>query len=107
MTRYYGQVAYGEDKETHPGVYDKVITERSYKGDVEKISRRLQDTDKINGDITVQNTISIIADAFAMSHFYDIIYVTWLGNKWIVSSVEVDRPRLTLRLGGLYNGPTA
>lgn len=107
MTRYYGQVAYGEDREIRPGVYDKVITERSYKGDVEKISRRLQDTDKINGDITVQNTISIIADSFAMSHFYDIVYVTWLGNKWIVSSVEVDRPRLTLRLGGLYNGPTA
>ena len=107
MTRYYGQVAYGEDREIRPGVYDKVITERSYKGYVEKISRRLQDTDKINGDITVQNTISIITDAFAMSHFYDIIYVTWLGNKGIVSSVEVDRPRLTIRLGGLYNGPTA
>jgi hypothetical protein len=32
-------------------------------------------------------------------------YVEWAGVRWDVTDVEVQRPRLILRLGGVYHGP--
>jgi hypothetical protein len=29
-----------------------------------------------------------------------------MGTLWTLSNVEVQSPRLVLRLGGVYNGPT-
>lgn len=107
MARYYGNIAYGETVEIRPGVYDQHITKRQHKGEVNKLARSLRGGDAINGSITVQNTISIIADAFALEHFFDIKYVEWLGQKWTVTKVEVERPRLLLTLGEVYNGPEA
>ena len=60
---------------------------------------------QVNDDITVQNSISIVADAYAFEHFFAIRYIRWAGTLWKVSDVEVQRPRLILRLGGVYNGP--
>jgi hypothetical protein len=105
--RFYGVVGYGEEVETVGGVWEKVITEVSYFGDVLKNTRRLQDGEKVNSDISVGNTISIVADAYANEHFFAIKYVSWAGTLWTVSEVTVERPRLLLRLGGVYNGPTA
>jgi hypothetical protein len=31
-------------------------------------------------------------------------YVEWAGVRWTVQDVEVQRPRLLLRLGEVYNG---
>jgi hypothetical protein len=34
-------------------------------------------------------------------------YVKFEGELWIINTVEVQRPRLLLTMGGVYNGPTA
>jgi hypothetical protein len=47
-----------------------------------------------------------MADAYANEHFFAIRYVEWAGVLWTVSMVEVQSPRLLLRLGEVYNGPT-
>jgi len=107
MARFYGNIGYGESVETAPGVWQDVIVEYSYSGDVVRNARTLQDDEKINSDLTVGNSISVVADAYANEHFHAIRYVQWAGAKWIVTEVEVQRPRLLLRLGGVYNGPTA
>src|SRR5688572_20290970 len=106
MARFYGEVGYGETVETVPGVYVDQITEHSYYGDVVKNIRHIQEGEKVNYDLTVRNSISIVADAYALEHFFAIRYVRWSGALWTVSDVEVQRPRLILRLGGVYNGPT-
>lgn len=104
--RFYGVIGYGVSSETSPGVYEDNIDERPYYGDVIYDSRKLQEGDRVNDDITVQNSISIVADAYANDHFFNIRYVQWQNSKWKVTNVEVRRPRLILRLGGIYNGPT-
>lgn len=106
--KFYGKVGYstGDDVETAPGVWDKVIIEKTYYGDVLRNSRQLQDDAKVNSDIGVNNTISVVADAYALVNFFAIQYIEWSGTKWIVSDVQVQSPRLILRLGGIYNGPT-
>lgn len=93
--------------ETSPGVHEEVITERFYYGDVERISREIALEEKLNYDISVGNSISIVADAFAQENFFAIRYVKWAGTYWSVPSVTVSRPRLLLRLEGVYNGPKA
>src|ERR1700746_2827816 len=108
MTRFYGKVGYGETVETPSGsgVWEDVITEYSYYGDVTRNVRQIQEQGQVNDNLSVSNTISIVADAYAREHFFAIRYIEWAGKKWIVRNVEVQFPRLLFSLGGIYNGPT-
>lgn len=107
MARFCGKIGYGDTVETRPGVWEDVIVEHNYYGDVLRNARGLEGGEKINNDLTVSNSISIIADAYANNHFFAMRYVEWAGALWTVSDVEVKSPRLILRLGGLYNGQKA
>lgn len=108
MAKFSGVIGYGHAVRTAPGVTNDVITEKKAFGDVIQNSRRLQESDQsTNDDIAVGNSISIVADAYASENFYAIRYVEWAGALWKVSNVDVNRPRLILRLGGVYNGPRA
>jgi hypothetical protein len=106
MARFFGRIGYGESVEKSPGVWVDEIVEFSYYGDVIRNARNLQQGENLNPDLSVQNSISIVADAYANEHFFAIRYVEWSGALWTVSSVEVQSPRLLLRLGEVYNGPT-
>lgn len=106
MAKFYGKIGYGATVEKAPGVWEDVITEISYFGDVIRNTRRLQEGEFVNDNLSVNNSISIVADAYANKHFFAIRYVEWMGALWTISDVEVQSPRLLLRLGGVYNGPT-
>jgi hypothetical protein len=69
-------------------------------------SGMLDSGEKLNNDISVGNSISIVADEYASSNFFNIRYVEWVGVLWTVDRVEVQSPRLLLTLGSVYNGPT-
>ena len=107
MARFHGAIGYGTSVETRPGVWEDVIIEKTYTGDVVRNSRRLEPGESLNDNLSVNNSISVVADAYASEHFFAIRYVRWAGALWTVSTVEVQSPRLILRLGVLYNGPTA
>ncbi len=106
MGRFYDIVGYADSVETPPGsgVWVDQITEIAYYGDVIRNTRKLESGDKVNDDITVGNSISIVADEYANKHFFKIKYIQWAGEKWTVTSVEVKSPRLILSLGSVYNG---
>lgn len=105
MAKWAGAIGFvNETKETVPSVYKEEFIERKYYGDVVKNNRRLVAADKVNDDISVQNQLSIVADPYAMNHFYSMKYATFCGAKWKVTDVQVEHPRLTLTLGGLWNG---
>jgi hypothetical protein len=103
--KFYGKVGYGAPVETAPGVNSVVITEVPYFGDVVRNSRVLREGDRVNDDLSVDNSISIVADAYAIQNIFAIRYVEWMGTLWVVSNVDIQSPRLLLRLGGVYNGP--
>lgn len=107
MAKFYGPVGYAADTvETAPGVWGDSIVEKPYYGDVIRNTRALQNGDKVNDDITVSNSISIVCDQYAIEHFFNIRYIRWAGVCWTVTNVEVQPPRLILSLGKVYNGPT-
>ena len=106
--RFFGEVGYGETSEdpAGSGVWVDSITEVQYYGDVIRNTRQLKEGEKVNDDLSVNNSISIIADDYAVAHFFKIKYVRWEGVLWTVTSVEVKSPRLILSLGGVHNGST-
>jgi len=108
MARFYGEVGYGVSVEDPPnsGVHVDKITKYSYYGDIVRNTQTLDDSATISANITVTNSISIVADEYATEHFFNIKYVRWEGVLWTVKSVEVRSPRLILNLGSVYNGPT-
>ena len=108
MAKFRGIVGFAPGTvETKPGVWTDQIIERVYKGDLVTNSRRLDEVEKVNMDISVGNSISIVKDAYANEHIFAIRFVEWAGACWTVTDVKVERPRLLLRLGGVYNGPRA
>ena len=104
MAKFYGKIGYVLTEETIPGVYTNNVIERFYRGDVIRINRRWDTGEKVNEDVDVSNEISILSDPFAERHFHLIRYVEWAGTLWKVKSVTVERPRLRLTIGGVYNG---
>lgn len=105
-SRFCGAIGFADQVEVSPGVWDDVVTESIYYGDVVRNTRTLEDGTSVNDDLTVNNSISIVADPYASEHFFAMRYVRWAGTLWTVRDVEVRSPRLILRLGGVYNGPT-
>ena len=110
--KFYGLVGYCETVEgtgDEEGVWKPRITEeRKYYGDVLRNTRKWDNNNEsINDNLNVNNSISIVADAYAYEHFFAMKYVKWMGTYWKITNVEVQRPRLILTIGGVYNGPTA
>lgn len=105
MGKWYGTIGYAMSTEVSPGVWDDVITERNYFGDiVRNTSRWSTSSDSTNDDLNIDNRISIVADPFAYQNFQSMKYVEYMGAKWKISKVEVSHPRLILNVGGVYNG---
>lgn len=101
--RYYGKIGYWDTVEVKPGLFENQMIYKTYKGDVVRNYKRNQDGSKVNSDLSVNNSISIVADPYAREHFFKIKCVEWQGALWKVSSVEVQWPRLNLELGGLLD----
>ena len=104
MAKWFGKIGFGLSTETRPGVWEEVITEREYYGDLIRSIGRPQGAEQLNDNIKINNNLSIVADPFARENFYSIRYVMYEGVKWKVSAVEVQYPRLILDMGEVYNG---
>lgn len=106
MAKFSGKIGYSETAETAPDVWKQQVIERPAFGDVLRNTRGLEFDDKVNPDFSVANRLSIVADEYANGHVFAMKYVWWRGARWVISDVTVEPPRLILRLGELYDGPT-
>lgn len=105
MAKFYGKIGYSFTGETVPGVWTDDFIEKDVVGDWLRNTSQLISNDKVNGNIKVNNLISIVADPYATEHFQFIKYIldARSGVKWKVTNVEVQYPRLVLTLGEEYN----
>lgn len=107
MARFYGHLGYAEDRALRPGVHQEVMVEYPYFGSVTQDIFKSQTSEQLHDDVVLQNLISVVGDKYAFEHYFKIRYVRWDGALWKVNYVEIQRPRLLLRFGGVYNGETA
>lgn len=104
--KYRGKIGFIDTIDDGSGVWRDGVTERIYRGDVLRNTKRKEAGESVNDNVTISNQLSIIADDYAYKHIYAISYAEWMGQRWSVNSVDIQRPRLILTLGGLYNGET-
>lgn len=93
MAKWFGKIGYAVTSETRPGIWEEVIVERNYYGDMIRNSRRLQSASQVNDDININNELSIISDPYAMNSFHAMRYAEFMGTKWKITNVEVQYPR--------------
>lgn len=104
MAKYFGKVGFVETMETAPGVWEEVATEREYSGDVIRDSRKWEGGEHLNDNLNIGNTISLIPDDYAIDHFFALRYIYWMGTCWKINTITFERPRITITIGGVYNG---
>lgn len=107
MPKFCGVIGFSNYTEVDPdsGIWvNKDPLQRTYRGDILRSLIQNQNGDKINGDISLCNDISIIADPYALENSSSMIYVIYKSIKWKINSVEINFPRMILRIGGVYNG---
>lgn len=107
MGKFYGRIGYVVTEETSPGIWTERITERNYFGEETRNTNRLESSVGTNDNINISNELSIVADPYAYENFHAMRYVEFMGALWKINSAEVKRPRILLRLGGVYNGGQA
>lgn len=109
MSKYYGAIGYSHDVEEvdengeKNGIIKQVFTEVHYKGEILRNTRRWENGVGQNDNLTINNSIRIIADEYAYQNCHAIVYAEWMGRKWKVTNVEIQRPGLVLTIGGVFN----
>lgn len=101
--RWYGNVLFVETEEQEVDRWIPVKTLRPYAGEVLRCIRKWDSSQTTNGDVNINNRISIVSDPYVLGHLAYIKAVEWNGSLWRVSSIEQDGVRLNLDIGGLYN----
>lgn len=104
MAKYAGKIGFAESKETAPDVWEDVIIERAYVGNITRDTFRWNQGAAVNDTLRLDHGISIIADPYLTHHISSIRYITWSGSKWKVVSTQILRPRIVLQIGEEYHG---
>lgn len=104
--RFHGKVGFGETVEESPGVFVEAISEFDAYGDVTQGYVKQVPGQDLNPDRSVSNMIHIMMSSEAQKNFMNLKYVEWAGTRWVAESVELQPPRLLIRLGEVYSGPT-
>ena len=104
MAKFLGMIGYSSEQlETSPGVFEDVIEEREHKGELIRATLTSRPSSKVNEDIVLSHKLTLIADAELEAMFPRMLYVNIKGHNWAVKSVEFQRPRIVINIGGVYN----
>lgn len=104
MNKWSGVIGFSKASEVEPDIWKECYIERKYRGDVVKRYLKYGTGNKVNDDITPTNQISVIADSFLLGNLSIMRYATYMGAKWKITDITPEWPRVTLGLGGLFNG---
>lgn len=104
MAKFSGAIGYALQVESAPGAWIDSVIEKNYRGDVILDQRRNQPSDQVNDNINIDNSISIMADAYAYENLGFMKYVVWNNVAWKIQSFSINRPRIVIQIGGIYNG---
>lgn len=103
QTRYSGVVGFKTDPvQSSPGVLKPHYIERRMKMTELSKDYHIQNESTINDTLTTSNRVSIVMDQYSFENASNIAYVSYMNRLWKVSTVEIDRPNITLYLGAVF-----
>lgn len=91
-------------KEVDQDVWEPVIEERYYTGDITRNYRKNQESQYLNSNLVLNTQIGILSDQYMQQNWPSIAYILWNGVRWEVKTIDVGYPRLVLEIGGVYHG---
>lgn len=103
--KYYGVIGFSDTEETSNGVWEDVIEERPYRGDVLQSYRYWEDAstnNQLNDNLMISNRISIVSDPYAVQNLYKMKYLVWNKTKWKITGADVQYPRVILTISGVW-----
>lgn len=100
--KWFGNIAFSNQVETEPDVWEEQVVLRQFMGDVVRASKNNDANTDINVNISISNQLSVVMDPFIQNNFHKILYVDFNGAKWTVSSAEIRDRRILLSFGKLY-----
>lgn len=103
MAKYIGRIGFVTHVETSVGVYEPSLEFVKIRGDVLKDYASWQKSDSVNDDINISNKISIVATKEVINNISIIKCVEYAGSLWKINGIEIQRPRIILTIGGIYN----
>lgn len=110
MNKWCGKIGFFVNEEVikdgrHTGVWKSRIIERKYQGDMLADYRKMENTAySTNGNISINNKLSILSDRYLNDNLLDIKYIEFKGQKFSVASLDtINAPRITITLGGVYH----
>jgi hypothetical protein len=104
MAKIHSTIGFVQTVEVSPGVWEEQIAERPYYGNLTRNVRKWNSSETLNDDLTLTNTVSILADSFAYQNYSAMRYIVLSNSKWKITSIDIQYPRLILTIGGVYNG---
>lgn len=108
MSKFCGIIGFVKIGELVDGVFgQEEIVQKTYRGDILRNTRRYETGGGLNDDVNISNQVSIVADSYILDNLEYIKYIEFHGSFWKVTSIDIQRPRLILTIGGVYNGEQA
>ena len=106
MAKYSGMLGYVMPaKEDPPGIWKpSAVVEKLGRGDLIRQTINNEDVGGLSDGITINNQLSIIMDKKVNKNLESLKYVILYGTRWEIKSMTINRPRVILTLGGVYNG---
>lgn len=109
MAKYHGIIGFCKSVENPEGsgIYEDKVVERNYYGDVQNTAHKWKDRNEINNTSLIEAEFSILADAYAYLNFTNMKYIEYLGEFWSIVNATPERPRINIKIGGVWNGQRA
>ena len=103
--RYRDKIGFADQRRTAPGVFQEMIIERVYGGEIVKYSSHYESSATVNGVPKLRNQISVIGDPYILDNHAFIRYAWFHGVRHEVTSIEITDRRVILDLGDVYQDP--
>lgn len=102
MAKFYDMIGFVRTEETEPGIWEPIAEEKLYSGEVSQTTARWEDNGRINANLEINHTVSVILDNYIAQNMFALRYVCYAGRRWNVAKISVLPPRMILTLGSEY-----
>lgn len=95
-----------ETSEVRPGIWEETVTEVPALGELRQRTEALDGSDTVLPRYRTTTSVSVPARGVGHVDNSSIRYVKYSGERWVVSTIVDEYPRIVIYVGEVYNGPT-